>query len=47
MKGCYQAVTNYNIKSVPANYLLDPKGEIIAKNLRGPALDQVLSQALK
>jgi peroxiredoxin len=28
----------YKIKSVPANYLIDPKGIIIAKNLRGEQL---------
>ncbi len=47
MKGCFQAVTNYNIKSIPANYLLDKEGEIVAKNLKGPALDQVLNHILK
>lgn len=28
----------YNVSSIPANYLLDPEGKIIAKDLRGPAL---------
>lgn len=28
----------YNVRSIPANYLIDGKGIIIAKNLRGPAL---------
>jgi thiol-disulfide isomerase/thioredoxin len=47
MKGSSQAVTNYNITSVPTNYLLDTQGEIIAKNLQGPALDQALSHIFK
>jgi len=28
----------YGIESIPANFLLDPQGKIIARNLRGPAL---------
>ena len=47
MKGCFQAVTNYNIKELPYNYLLDKEGRILAKNLKGPAIDQVLSQIFK
>lgn len=47
MKGSNQAVANYNITSVPTNYLLDTQGEIIAKNLKGPALDQALSHLFK
>ncbi len=34
----------YNIKTLPANYLIDPKGEIIASNLHGKALQIKLSQ---
>jgi thiol-disulfide isomerase/thioredoxin len=47
MKGCFQAVTNYNIKELPFNYLLDKEGVIIAKNLKGPVLNQVMSQIFK
>jgi peroxiredoxin len=47
MKGCFQAVTNYNVRELPSNYLLDKEGSIIAKNLKGPAINQVLSQILK
>lgn len=32
----------YNVVSIPTNYLLDPEGKIVAKNLRGKALDKVL-----
>ena len=31
-------VKQYHISSIPSNYLLDEKGVIIAKNLKGPAL---------
>lgn len=47
MKGCFQAVTNYNIRELPSNYLLDRQGTIIAKNLKGPAINQILSQIFK
>jgi len=47
MKGSFQAVTNYNIKELPFNYLLDREGNIIGKNLKGPALNQALSTIFK
>ena len=47
MKGSYQAVTNYNIQELPFNYLLDTEGNIIARNLKGPALNQALSKIFK
>jgi hypothetical protein len=28
----------YGVKSLPTNYLIDEKGIILAKNLKGPAL---------
>jgi len=34
----------YGVQSIPANYLIDPQGKIIAQNLRGPALGQKLSE---
>jgi peroxiredoxin len=33
----------YGVRSIPANYLLDPQGKIIAKNLRGADLEAKLS----
>lgn len=47
MKGSFQAATNYNIQELPFNYLLDKEGNIIARNLKGPALHQALSQIFK
>lgn len=46
MKGSFSAVTSYNIQTIPYNYLLDPKGEIIAKNVRGPELANMLHKLL-
>lgn len=37
----------YNIRSVPQNFLIDPAGKIIAKNLRGDALGEKLEAILK
>lgn len=34
--------TIYNIASIPTNFLLNPEGKIIAKNLRGKYLDDFL-----
>jgi peroxiredoxin len=36
----------YGVRSIPQNFLLDPKGKIIAKNLRGEALHQKLKEVL-
>ena len=47
MEGCVRAVNTYNVKSIPANYLLDREGTIVAKNLTGPNLDKALAQLLK
>lgn len=34
----------YGVQAIPANFLLDPEGKIIARNLRGPALGQKLEE---
>lgn len=34
----------YEIKAIPANFLIDTHGKIIATNLRGPELEKVLSK---
>lgn len=36
----------YNIRSIPATFLLDENGKIVAKNLRGPALEQKVAEYL-
>jgi hypothetical protein len=40
-------VPQYNIESIPFNYLLDREGRIIAKNLRGDALQRKLAELFK
>ena len=36
----------YNIQSIPATYILNEKGEIVAKNLRGKALENKIEELL-
>lgn len=36
----------YNITAIPASFLISPEGEIIGKNLRGPALKEFLEKTL-
>jgi peroxiredoxin len=42
-----QAAADYNINAIPFSILLDPSGVIIAKNLRGPALEKKLAEVIK
>ena len=37
----------YGVQSIPTNWLIDAKGIIVAKNLRGPALEEELNKLLK
>lgn len=36
----------YNIQSIPSSFILDAEGKIIAKNLRGPALEAKIAELL-
>ena len=47
MEGSVIATRNYNVQSVPYNYLLDKDGVIVAKNLQGPALDKAVGKLFK
>lgn len=40
------AAKTYGIQSIPANYLIDPTGKIIAKNIRGEELQKKLAEIL-
>lgn len=42
-----KVVPLYDLSAIPMNFLLDPSGKIIAKNLRGEALSNKLSELLK
>jgi peroxiredoxin len=39
-----EVAQRYSISSIPQNFLLDPQGRIVAKNLRGEALSEKLAQ---
>ncbi|WP_094568745.1 TlpA disulfide reductase family protein [Mucilaginibacter xinganensis] len=41
-----QAAALYYVSSIPANFLIDPNGKIIAKDLRGDDLDNKLKEVL-
>ena len=36
----------YQISAIPRNFLVDPNGKIVAKNLRGPDLESKLCELL-
>ncbi|QNK61834.1 AhpC/TSA family protein [Pedobacter sp. PAMC26386] len=42
-----EVATYYGIKGIPSNYLVDPNGVIIARNLRGEQLTKKLEEFLK
>ncbi len=41
------AARPYFVRSIPSSFLVDPEGRIAAKNLRGPALEQKLSEVFR
>ncbi|OQP52079.1 hypothetical protein A4H97_26055 [Niastella yeongjuensis] len=41
-----EAARKYKIESIPQNYLIDPNGKIVGKNLRGHELDAKLCELL-
>jgi peroxiredoxin len=48
LKGWGNAVAQkFKIQSIPQNFLIDPNGVIIGKNLRGPALEEKLAEVIK
>ena len=38
---------NYGVQSIPANFLVNPEGVIVARDLRGPDLEAQLAQLVK
>jgi peroxiredoxin len=41
------AARDYGVESIPANFLVDKEGKIVARDLRGPALEQKLAEVLQ
>jgi AhpC/TSA family. len=42
-----EVAVQYGIQAIPQNFLLDPEGKIIGKNLRGEELQQKLAEIFK
>lgn len=42
-----EGAEKYSVSSIPSNFLIDGKGNILAKNLRGPALEAALEKYVK
>jgi peroxiredoxin len=42
-----EAAVKYGITGIPANFLIDPAGKIVAKDLRGEELEKTLAQLIK
>lgn len=42
-----EAAALYRVQGIPQNFLIDPNGRIVGKNLRGPALEAKLEALLK
>ena len=40
------AATMYFVQSIPQNFLIDPQGKIVAKNLRGAELESKLIELI-
>ncbi len=48
LKGWGSAIArNYGVNSIPQNFLIDPNGNIIARDLRGEALITKLAEVIK
>ncbi len=46
MKGSGHAVRVFNVQSIPFNYLFNKEGDIVARDLKGPALDRAVAKLL-
>jgi peroxiredoxin len=42
-----KTVRAYQVEAIPASFILDPSGKIIAKNIRGEELDSFLNKTLR
>lgn len=44
LKGSIAATNNFNVQKIPTNYILDKDGLIVARDLMGPELNQVVGK---
>lgn len=45
--GSWEAGKEYNVNSIPANFLYSPEGKLVAKNLRGEEIKKILAEHIK
>lgn len=45
--GSWKAGKQYNVNSIPSNFLYSPEGKLVAKNLRGEDIEKILSEHIK
>ena len=45
--GGWKAGKEYNVNSIPANFLYSPEGKLVAKNLRGEDIKKILDEHIK
>ena len=45
--GSWEAGKQYNVSSIPSNFLYSPEGKLVAKNLRGEEIEKILSEHIK
>ena len=46
-EGDWEAGKPYNVNSIPANFLFSPEGKLVAKNLRGEAIEKILAEHIQ
>ena len=46
LTGIHRLSNSYRIESLPANYLIDARGIIVARNIMGQELEQKLTEIL-
>lgn len=45
--GSWKAGKQFNVKSIPSNFLYSPEGKLVAKNLRGEDIEKILTEHIK
>ena len=46
-KGGWSVAEHLNVVGIPSNFLYSPEGKLVAKNLRGEAIEEILAEHIK
>ena len=46
-EGQWSVAEHLNVNAIPANFLYSPEGKLVAKNLRGEAIEEILAEHIK